>query len=191
MAVFPTYTSKIASLDGQIHAAQKTISTLESLLGGDHDSEVSSAINQIENMVDSMVESRDFYAAKTSMDGSVPVNILIHNYARGFSQQAIVFDGWPMLCREKDKADAIIHLNALMAKPDSTILMSTMIGPFDVSLAQCQGLMYAGSVLSDAIKSAVEATISENQSVPFTSWEDIRWFFNQHFEGNYVPFISE
>lgn len=96
MAVFPTYTSKIAALDGQIHAAQKTIATLESLLGGDHDAALSARITSIQNTAVSLTESRAFYAGKTSAAGNVPVEILIHNYAQEFSKQAVVFDGWPV-----------------------------------------------------------------------------------------------
>lgn len=190
MAAFPTHTSKLAQLDGQINAALRTITLLQSLIGANNDDVLNARITSLQDTANSLSESRDFYAAKTSTAGAVTVDILIHNYTHGFSEQAVVFDGWPVLRRERDMAAMAIRLETIMARPDDVLPMDTLAGPVNVNLAQCQGLMYAGSVLLEAVRNAADATRAQHAAQPFTSWDDIRDYFDQHFEENYVPFVS-
>lgn len=189
MPVFPTRTGKISHLDGQINAAQRSIALLETMMGGDHDDILADQIFALEALNDSRMESRAFYAAKTGTNGFMTVDILLHNYAHGFAEQAIVFDGIPVMCRERDKTQAAIRMNTMLVRPDDVLPMDTLIGPAAVTLAQCQGLLHAGAVLADAIRTATTETTDQNAADPFTDWESIMDYFNQSFEANYVPFI--
>lgn len=189
-AWFSTATSKLARLDGQIHAAQNTIAALESLIGGDHDEAITASISRLTDLADSLSDSRNFYAAKSSLGGNIGADTLIHNYMRGFSEQAVVFDGIPVQCRDKDKANTAIRLNTMLAQPDNVPPMDTLAGPMAVGMETCQGLVYAGSVLAEAIRAAGEATNAQHSAEPFTSWDDMRDYFNLYFGNNYVPFIS-
>lgn len=44
MAEFPSHTHKLARIDGEIAALEKSIITLQGLLGGDHDTAITDKI---------------------------------------------------------------------------------------------------------------------------------------------------
>ena len=188
--MFSSGTNKIARLDGQIFAAEYSITTLESLLGGDHDTAINSKISFIQGHIASLNQSMSYYASKAAGSGSMDAESILDRHVRGFSEQAIIFNGWPVMCREKDKLESSTRMNAMMSHPDGSFNMQTMIGLQPITVADCQGLMYAGTVLANVIRDAVDDTLNQHAAEPFGTWAAMRNHFNQYFGNNYVPFVS-
>lgn len=190
MANFSTATSKLSRLDGHIFSAQYTIERLQTLLGGDYDTAINIKVTDIQAHIASLNQSLSYYDSKDTGAGAITAETLIENYVRGFSEQVVIFDGWPLMCREKDKLAAASRMNAMMAQPDESFNMETMIGVQSITVEQCQGLMYAGDVLANVIRAAADETLNQHKAHPFGTWTAMRNYFNQYFENNYVPFLS-
>lgn len=147
-------------------------------------------IAALQNTIYGLTDSRNFYAAKPPTGHTVTAHTLIHNFMTGFSTQAIIFDGVPMTGRAADRAAILSHANILMARPDNSPFLDSLAGRMAVTMAQAQGLLYAGFVLETAIATAAEETLAAHAAQPFAGWQAMRDYFNQSFAVAYVPFIS-
>ena len=136
MADFPAHSHKLARIDGEIHALQNSIDTLQTLLGADDDDAINARITALETTLAGLTDSRNFYAGKLSTGSNVTAHRLIHNFMTGFSAQAIIFDGVALAGRSADRAAIQSHANIAMTRPDNSPALDTLVGRKAVTMAQ-------------------------------------------------------
>lgn len=182
---------RIPIIAGRLQAAQTNFAILASILG-DLDTEEHAqavmALGRITNTIMNLQALLAHLLLRWEIHRDVilagDIDTMMRLYSSESNGLIVAHDGLIITSRTPDVQHISNAIAQIMSEPevdDRTVQIVTALGFKTATIGQLQGLLAANLPIDQASCRAMQAVLAEHESVPFTSWADIKDYYDQKF----------